>query len=165
VLEVVEAEGGDVAESANQLALVLGIPCLRAVLNERDIVPQRDFYEGVEVYRQPRVVHNENGAGSVRDEGLCGGRVHVISFGVDVCESGHQLLVQDASQRPHIGHGGRDHLFPGRELQGREGDVHSGGAGGAPVAKLHPVHLGHLGFHFVDLGSEHVKEDVAVEDL
>ena len=145
VFELVEGIAGEITEESDGFAAVGRAPGLGAVFDDEQVMLAREGHDRVHVGRVAGEMDDHDRLGFRREAAADVGGVEIVGVRVDVGEDGHELLVEDADDGAHVGDGRGDDFGAGRKFERGDGDVESGGAGGAGEGPLQRVGAAELG--------------------
>ena len=123
VLGILQREATDLAHAADRFAAVERAPCLRAILDEDQLVLVGNLLQLRQLARVAGQVHGDDRFGFRRDLALDIRRVEAAGLRFKVGEYRHGLLEEHADHRPDIRDAGRDDLVAGRDAGGGHGDM------------------------------------------
>ena len=109
------------------------------------------------------MVDRHDGPRAARDPPPHRSRIDVECVGVHVGKYGHQPLIEEAGQRPHVRNRRNNHFASRGQLQGAKGEVHSRCSAGARDAVLPAVHRRELFLKLKYLRSCEVEEHVGID--
>jgi hypothetical protein len=114
----IEAEAGDVPDSAHALSVVLGSVRLRCVFDHYEIPPGGDLHDRVHIGRLAIEMNWHDRAGPRRDPGLDLADIHRAGVGIDIDENRGGTRVSDRRHGRDEGHGYCYHLIAGTDSRG-----------------------------------------------
>ena len=123
VFKFIEGVTGKVALLADELALPLRPPRLRAVFDHLQVMFTGEPHERPHVAGTARQMHRHDGSRLGRDPTFHIRRIKIDRIRFHVGKYRHELLVENANHRAHVGNRGHDHFGSRFQFQRRDRNV------------------------------------------